>query len=106
MEVHRNNDTIICLLNIYNALCSDFSSLDLDQSCHMMLVSTGRISVSLCMVPTSHAEEKAFFISMQTPYAALVDSSEMRRITRRQNVNSDLDIGGKSAHLFGLFYNI
>lgn len=43
---------IICLLNVYSALCSHFSSLGLVQLGHVILVSIGGVSVSLCMVPT------------------------------------------------------
>lgn len=43
---------------------------------------------------------------MQNPYVELVDSSDMRRITRMQDANSELDFRGESIHLPGSFYNI
>lgn len=53
---------------------------------------------------TSHTEGKKGLISMQNPYAELAGGSD-NRITR-QDVNSELDFRGKSAHLHGSFCNI
>lgn len=70
----------------------------------MMLLITSRVSLSLGMVLPLTLRDKKGLMSMQSPYVELAGGSDSR-ITR-QDVNSELDFRGKSAHLLGSFCNI
>lgn len=76
-------------------MCSHFSSLDLGQSGHIVLVSTGGVSVSLCICLAHWG--KSILISMQNPYAELVVDSDM---TDHRNTGgetwTDLEAKGSS----------
>lgn len=85
---------IICPLNIYSTLGSPFSSLDLDQSGHVIPASVGGVSVSSCMVPTSDTEEKAFSFLCK-PMSRIRGGSAVRPFTRAQGANTELEPKGK-----------